>query len=33
MTEGFARLRPLIGAALLLGVGATGALALDPTPK
>ena len=33
MTERFARLRPLLGAALLLGVGSTAALALDPTPK
>ena len=33
MTERFARLRPLLGAALMLGVGSTAALALDPTPK
>ena len=33
MTERFARLRPLLGAALLLGVGTTTALALDPTPR
>ncbi len=33
MTERFTRLRPLLGAAVLLGVGTTGALALDPTPK
>lgn len=33
MIERFARLRPLLGATVLLGLGTASALALDPTPR